>query len=150
MEKYILKIHDKAKELISLLGFNEDPIVTQKEKVFLVRFQLEEPNFLIGRQGETLEALQHVLRLLLNRELELDDRLVVIDINGYREKRTKNIEQRARELVYKVRETGKDVEIPFLNSYERRLVHSVVSAIADVESISEGEGYERKIIIKKK
>jgi spoIIIJ-associated protein len=111
---------------------------------------MEDPGYIIGKQGEALEALQHVLRMILNRELELTDTLIVIDINGYREKRTKGIEQKARELAHKVRTTGKEIELPFLNSFERRVVHSIVSTIADVESESRGEGLERRLVIKPK
>ena len=150
MDDQITTIQNKAIELFDLLGFSEHPIVTQRDRVYNVRFEVREPNYLIGRQGETLDALQHVLRLLINRELDLADRLVIIDVNGYREKKTKNIEKKAKESAYIVRETGRDIEIPFLNSFERRIVHSIISTIADVESVSTGEGNERKIVIKKK
>lgn len=150
MEETIATIQNKAEELFNLLGFSESPIVTQRDRVINVRFEVDEPNYLIGRQGETLDALQHILRLLVNRELDYTDKLVIIDVNGYREKRTKNLEKKAKESAYLVRETGEDIEIPFLNSFERRIVHSIISNIADVESMSVGDGHERKIIIKKK
>lgn len=150
MEDNVGRIQEKAQELFALLGFSETPVVSQSERVYNVRFEVDEPNYLIGRQGETLDALQHVLRLFISREIDLADRLVIIDVNGYREKRTKNLEKKARESAHLVRENGKEIEIPFLNSFERRIVHSIVSTVADVESVSEGDGYERKIIIKKK
>lgn len=146
----ILTISQISRQLLDLLGFDAEPYVSQKENTYLVRFQLDEPNLLIGRQGEALESFQHILRILVSRELKLEHALVVVDINSYRDKKTKGIEQRARELAYKVRSTGKEIEIPNLNSFERRLVHSVIGNIADVESESEGTGLERRVIIKPK
>lgn len=150
MNNNILKVSQISRKILELLGFDAEPYVSNKENTYLVRLQLDDPSLLIGKQGESLDALQHLLRLLIGRELEAEHITVVVDINGYRDKRTKNIEQQARETAYKVRSTGKEAEIPNLNSFERRLVHSVVGNIADVESESHGEGSSRKIVIKLK
>lgn len=150
MEDQGLKIKKTAKKLLESIGFLEEPIVTKRDRIFLVRLQLDDPSLLIGRQGEAMEALQHILRLLINSELDFSDHLIVVDINSYREKRTKNIEQHAREIASKVLETGDEIELPFLNSYERRIVHTIIGTIADVESESRGDGQDRKVVIKPK
>ena len=150
MEDHILKIKENTKRILELIGFSEEPIVTKKEKTYVVRIQLEDPGYLIGKQGESLEALQHLLRILVNKDSDLREDLIIVDVNSYREKKTKGMEQKARELAYKVRSTGKEIELPYLNSFERRIVHSIVGNIADVESESRGIGSERRLVIKPK
>lgn len=148
MEEYFIKIKDKAGEIIEVLGFSSEPIVTKRDNVFFVNFQIEEPMLLIGRNGEALDSLQHVLRLLLFSELEGQN--LVVDINGYRARKTDMLEQRVKEVAEKVRASGIEEELLPMNSYERRVVHTVITDIPDVETESRGERESRRVIIKPK
>lgn len=144
------KIKRHSKELLNKLGFDAEPIVTQQDEIIFVNLQIDSPGLLIGRGGEGLEALQHILRLLISRDEEITTTNVVIDIAGYRDKKIENVKKLAREKAYLVLSTGIAETLPEMSSYERRIAHMVVTNIADVETESVGEGRERKVVIKPK
>jgi len=150
MQEHIEKIKGKAKEVTELLGFSTDVIVVQRDNVISVNLQVDEPAVLIGRGGEGLDSLQHVLRLLLGGITNEIGSILVVDVNGYRGKKAASIEKMAREIAHRVRTSGVPEELPAMNSFERRLVHTLVSTIADVESGSEGDYTNRRVIIRPK
>ena len=104
---------------------------------------------LIGRHGETLEAMQHILRLLVSSETE-EFVPLVLDISGYRATRQKELEGVAKELAEKVKIHGGKEILPQMSSYERRVIHMILSEIEDIVSESEGEEPYRRIVIKPK
>ena len=88
----------------------------------------DDMSLLIGRHGQTLEAIQELTRMVVGRRL--DERVrVIVDVEDYRKRREDRLEERARELAERVRETGREEELEPMNSYERKLVHD---AVADV------------------
>ena len=116
----------------------------------IVNVQCDEPALLIGRGGEGIDAIQHILRSMLRRDLMEKRANVILDIAGYRDKRNDRVQRNARERALQVLSTGIEEILPPMSSYERRLVHMIVKNIADVETESEGEGRERKIVIRPK
>jgi spoIIIJ-associated protein len=144
------KIKKHSKELLRKLGFDAEPIVTQQEEIIFVNLQIDSPGLLIGRGGEGLEALQHILRLLISRDEEIFSTNIIIDIAGYRDKKIESVKKLAHDKAYLVLSTGIEEILPEMSSYERRIVHMVCTNIADIETESTGEGRERKVIIKPK
>jgi len=114
-----------------------------------IDIQTEMSGLLIGRHGETLAALQHLLRLLVAKEQEEFVPLVV-DISGYRAARYQELETLARELAAKVKDSGGQESLPSMSAYERRLVHLVLQDIEGIQSASEGEEPYRRIVIRPK
>lgn len=147
MEKSLI-IKEKASSLLKDIGFEAEVIVTKRGPAFVVNLSAETPALLIGRDGETLQSIQHVLRLMLRSDLERDDALVV-DVNGYKDKKASIIERSAQQAAQRVRESGKPEELGPYNSYERRIIHSAVGNISDVTSESTGEGAKKMVVIKK-
>lgn len=149
MDELLLQIRDKSNGLIELLGFSGEPIVTKRESIYFVNIIVEDsPSYLIGRGGETLEAVQHILRIMLLSDGIPYENKIVIDINGYRNKRTSVLEKKAREIAHRVRTSGKEEVLSPMNSFERRLVHTIISNIADVESESSGERESRRVVVR--
>jgi len=144
------RVKKHSKELLSKLGFEVEPIITQQEEIVFINLQIDNPGLLIGRGGEGLDALQHILRLLVLRDEEITYANIVVDISGYRDKKIENVKKLARDKAYSVLSTGIEEILPEMSSYERRIVHMVVTNIADVETESVGEGRERKVVIKPK
>lgn len=143
----------KVKEIIELvvssLGFEAEFDISERNGAIIVNAQIDEPMLLIGRHGESLEALQHVVKAMVqNNEQEFSP--IVIDINGYKEKRVFSIEKSAHEAVIRVRETGQEYEFPPMNSYERRAVHLIICSHDDIESESTGTRDDRRVKIKPK
>lgn len=145
---------EKAKkhtaELLDKLGFDTDVIGKTRDNVIYINIQTESPALLIGRGGEGLEALQHLVRTLLSSENLEEHRTVVLDIDGYREKKAEFVKKLAQEKAFKVLASGLQEVMDPMSSYERRIVHMVCSNIADVESESIGDGRDRKVVIKPK
>lgn len=104
---------------------------------------------LIGRRGETLQALQHILRLVLSHELE-EFVPIIVDISGYRAGREEEIIREAKELALKVQASGAQEQMAPMTGYERRLVHLALEGVDGIQTESVGEGSERRIVIKKK
>lgn len=144
------KIKKHSKELLRKLGFDAEPIVTQQEEIIFVNLQIDSPGLLIGRGGEGLEALQHILRLLISRDEEIFSTNIIIDIAGYRDKKIENVKKLAHDKACMVLSTGIEETMPTMSSYERRIVHMVCTNIADIETESTGEGRERRVKIKPK
>lgn len=143
-----LLIKDKAKEILNYFCDEKiDPIVTERENAFQIRVRVESAGSLIGKNGETLDAFQQLIRACLVKEIGYKKN-IVLDVNNYREKQVSSLEKDIREAAFKVRESGKSVELRPMNSYERRVAHTLIAQIADVDSESVGEGRERRIVIK--
>ena len=150
MQEKISKIKNKSKEIIAYFGYDADPIVTQRDRVIMVNFRIDDPGHMIGKDGEVLDSLQHILRILLKDDLMEDSGLIVIDINGYRTKKTETLEKRARDIAHKVRVEQIEIELPPMNSFDRRIIHTIVTNIADVETESRGDRQDRRVVIKPK
>jgi len=100
----------------------------------------------IGKHGDTLDALQLLVAIVANRQSELNAR-VVLDAEGYRDRRRRSLEATALEHAARARETQREVVIRDLKAYERRIVHLALRDDPGVETYSEGEGRHRNLVI---
>lgn len=100
---------------------------------------------LVGRDGEVLEALQELARLSVLTSTEHRSRLV-LDIDGFRDARNKELREIAEQAVKKVKESGEDAALAPMSAYERKIVHDIVADLGMV-SESEGEGSRRHIVV---
>ncbi len=101
---------------------------------------------LIGKHGQTLEAIQYIVEKCVNKKSE--DRIrVQVDINGYLQKRKSSLESLALRLAEKSKNNGKPVTVGQMNAYERRIVHLALKDDADVRTQSLGNGLIRKLMI---
>jgi spoIIIJ-associated protein len=103
---------------------------------------------LIGRHGQTLEALQDLVRAAVQRRGEERCR-VMVDVEDYRKRRRSQLEARARESAKRVKRTGKPERMESMNAYERKVVHDAAGEVGGVETGSEGEDPERRVVIRK-
>lgn len=101
---------------------------------------------LIGRRGQTLDALQYLVSLIVNKDRE-DYVRVILDTENYREKRRATLEKLAKRLARKARKTHKDIVLEPMNPYERRIIHSTLQGNPYVSTRSEGDEPFRKVII---
>lgn len=106
----------------------------------------EDMSLLIGRHGQTLEAIQELTRMVVGRRLDQRVR-VIVDVEDYRKRREARLEEHARELAERVRETGREEELEPMNSYERKLVHDAVADVEGVDTESRGVDPERFVVI---
>jgi spoIIIJ-associated protein len=102
---------------------------------------------LIGRHGQTLDAIQELARTAVGRRL--DDRIrVLIDVGDYRKRAEDRLVEHAREVAERVDRTGEEEHLDPMNAYERKLVHDVVAEFDGLESVSEGADPDRFVVIK--
>lgn len=135
------------KKLISALGVESFDIVPEnKDELVVLNVTGDDLGVVIGRRGETLDALQYLTILASNRGEESYCRISV-DCCGYREKRKEALESLAEKTANKVLKTGRRFSLEPMNPYERRIIHSKVSEIEGVSSRSTGEEPYRKVVI---
>ena len=106
----------------------------------------EDLGFVIGRRGDTLDALQYLASLVANRESD-DYYRVTVDIGNYREKREQSLTGLAKKLGNQAARTGKKVSLEPMNPYERRIIHTAVQSIRGVTSWSVGTEPNRYVVI---
>lgn len=114
-----------------------------------IRMELRSDNksgTIIGRRGETLDSIQYLASILVNKDSEDYCRLL-LDSNGYREKRRKTLEQLAEKIARSVLRTGRSTTLEPMNPYERRIIHSRIAEIDGVTSRSVGEDPYRKVVV---
>ena len=102
---------------------------------------------LIGRRGQTLDALQEVARAAVQRRLRSRVRLAV-DVEGYRARRRDSLAEYARDMAQRAKERGTEIELEPMTSYERKVVHDAVAEVEGASSFSEGEEPNRKVVIR--
>ncbi len=142
MEEKIIKIKKSSEDFIAQLGFNGESIVVMDGKTIIVNYQVDDAAMLIGRGGEVLDALQHIMRMLLLKDFEDRDTDLVVDISGYREKKASQLTRKAKDKAYQV--------FPPMSSYERMIIHTACTNIADIETESQGSGRDRRVVIRPK
>jgi len=108
--------------------------------------QGESAALLIGKHGQTLDAIEYLLNRILVREASSAARIEV-DIEGYRARRERDLTAAARRMAEKVRQTGKPATVDLMNPRERRIVHMALRDEGGVTSRSQGDGFLRKLVI---
>jgi spoIIIJ-associated protein len=107
----------------------------------------EDLGVLIGRRGQTLDALQELTRTAVQRRLRARVRLLV-DVEGYRARRRESLADYARAMARRALERGTEIELEAMNAYERKIVHDAIAEVAGASSYSEGEEPDRKVIVR--
>lgn len=127
-------------EVKSTIDYNEE------SRTMNIDFSGEEMGILIGKRGQTLDSLQYLVSLVVNKESDSYIK-VKVDTEDYRERRKATLENLAKNLSYKVKRTRRPVTLEPMNPYERRIIHSALQNDRYVETHSEGEEPYRKVVI---
>lgn len=107
----------------------------------------EDMGLLIGRHGQTLEALQELTRVVVGQRTGMRARIVV-DIEDYKRRQRSRLEARVREVAARVARSHQEEELEPMNPFERKLVHDAVAAVPGVQTASRGEEPERRVVIR--
>lgn len=106
----------------------------------------DEMGVLIGKRGQTLDSIQYLLSLVVNKDTE-DYIRVKVDTEDYRKRRKETLENLARNIAYKVKRTKRSVSLEPMNPYERRIIHSALQNDKYVTTHSEGEEPFRRVVV---
>lgn len=139
---------DYLQELFEAMGIQTKCDIKLDEENNRMDIDLSGENMgiLIGKRGQTLDALQYLISLFVNKNSENYIK-VQLDTEDYRERRKKTLENLARNIAYKVKRTRKSVSLEPMNPYERRIIHSALQNDKYVCTKSEGEDPYRKVVI---
>lgn len=120
------------------------------EEEVTVEIQGQDVGHVIGRHGATLDAMQLLVAVIINKDRQQRPVRIILDAEGYRDRRRQMLERMAHTHAAKAKEAGKEIVIPDLKPYERRIIHLALKDDPDVETYSEGEGEDRHIVISPK
>jgi spoIIIJ-associated protein len=119
------------------------------DECYYIEVKGEDARMVIGKRGQTLDSLQYLTNLVTNKDQEVYKR-VVIDVEGYRSRREKTLEQLAVKMAKKALRSDREVRLEPMNPYERKVIHSTLQAVDGLSTRSEGEEPYRRVIIEKK
>lgn len=140
------------KQMIEDMGIDCD--IESRTEGNMIKFNImcsEESDIgiIIGKRGETLDSLQYIVNLVTNRNADTYIR-VILDCNQYRSKRERSLQKLARRLADKAIQTGRDIKLEPMNPYERRIIHTYLQNDENVNTFSQGNEPNRRVIIKRK
>jgi len=120
-----------------------------RDKQIYLKMYSNNNSILIGKNGQTLEALQNIIKNVVNKTVGIYP-LIILDVEDYKEKQVKRIERFAKDAAREVAKTKIEVKLDNMNSYERRIVHNVLTDFKGIYTVSEGEEPNRSVVIKPK
>lgn len=152
----IKEVENRAKvflhDVFESMNLGEVEITSEYNKTdgsLEVDFEGQDMGILIGKRGQTLDSLQYLTSLVVNKGKSNYIR-VKLDTEDYRKRRKETLENLARGIAYKVKKTRKTVELEPMNPYERRIIHSALQGNKFVETVSKGEEPYRHVVVKLK
>ena len=130
--------------------FDEIEIVESEVHPTLL-IKTSDSGILIGNNGESLRALNHLIKKIVERKLPGEERLqFLLDVNGYHEKKMDTLKNQAKILAERARMFKSNVEMTPMNAYERMIIHATFVDDNDIDTESEGEGKMRRVVLKYK
>jgi spoIIIJ-associated protein len=142
-----------AEELLQLAEVDAKVFVevtkTDKETIYTVKVETESAGLLIGNKGETLNSIQSVLAMMLKQKTG-EWVKVLVDIGDWREKQEDYLKNLAQQVAIRARETGQPQPLYNLNGAQRRIIHMELANETDLVTESEGEGFERYLVVRAK
>lgn len=145
-------IKEKIILLLEHLGVDFDKVevsYNEEKEIYRVNIESDEPSLLIGHHGETIGAIQHLLKVLLWKDGG-EEFNISVDVDNYRQRQEENVIDLIKKKIDAVRETNREQKFPPMSPYFRRLVHLYISEHNDLETESQGDGDHRYVIIRLK
>ena len=105
--------------------------------------------FMIGKEGETLRSLNHLIQKILEKDFTEDGvKNILIDVNGYQKKKFENLKNMAHMMAERAKYFKSNIEIDPMPAFERRIIHLFLEGDKEIKTESEGEGVNRRVVIK--
>lgn len=145
----ITEIKDMVTEITKLMGLTVNLEVRRREDNITIKIFSDHNAVLIGRNGAVIEALQTIVRQIIHGYTK-EYISIILDVENYKDKRNRNIEFLAKKVAREVRDTKVEAKLDSMNSYERRIVHSILADNKYVYTESVGEEPNRCVVIKPK
>lgn len=143
-------VAESIREIIEKLQVPATIEVSRQDDIFSVDIDSEDSSLLIGKHGVNLESLQFILAVRLKTLTSSDDFEIYVDVGGWRKKKDEKLKQIALDAAQRVAAENEPQSIYNLKNSERRVIHVALANHPNVETVSEGEGENRHIIIRPK
>ena len=148
-DEIISSIKEFLKELGQKMNLDIKSEIKIQDNIISIVIVSDNNNILIGKDGKTMNAINILLRQIYGN-LNVFGLKISLDVSDYKAKKIKNLEREVKKICKEVLNTKVDVKLDPMNSYERRIVHSIVGDYDNLSSISEGEEPNRYTVIKYK
>ena len=144
------KVQEKVEELLSLMGTKAKATVKEEEDVVNVDIETaEEAGLLIGRHGDTLNAVQTIIGMIYRQE-NGEWKRISVNVGDWREKQEEYLNEMAKVTAERAKQTGEPQNLYNLSPSQRRIIHIALSEDDEIETESLGEGEERYLVVKSK
>lgn len=143
-------VAENVKEIIEKLGVSATAEISKEGDTYFVDIESEDSALLIGKYGSNLESLQFILAVRVKQYTGEEDFELFVDVANWRRQKEEKITKMAKNVAEKVIDTGKEELLYNLKPSERRVIHTVLTDDPKVETLSEGEGEDRYLIVKPK
>lgn len=140
-------LKEKLSELLENMGIESQFETSVRDEQINIKMYSDKNNILIGKNGQTLMAIQTVLRQMVHNEIGMYP-YILLDVENYKEKKIGNLERTAKRIAKEVQKTKIDVSLDSMNSYERRIIHNALTKFKNISTTSEGEEPNRHIVIR--
>jgi spoIIIJ-associated protein len=142
------KAIDFLQGVLERMGISADIDVKEEQDKIVLEIQTSNADVIIGRKGQVVDALQHLVGKVVYRERNGEKgKPFVVDSGGYRDKHVEKLQQLAQRMAEKALKSGTIVELSPMSPHDRRIVHMAIAAIPGLSSRSEGEGDDRHILV---
>lgn len=140
-------INNYLKEVTDKMGLKTKINVTEEDEIFKVKMSSNNNPILIGKEGRTLTSLQNLLRQTIRNNIKMNIK-VNLDASNYKVKQEKNFEYEVKKIINEVMNSKTETKLDSMNSYKRRIVHTIASNYYNIETESFGEEPNRYTIIR--
>ena len=146
-KELVIYIKEYLEELLTNMGLTVNFETKLRENVIYIKIYSNNNPILIGKGGNTLKALEHLVKQKVSTEFNIHP-LINLDVENYREKQEKRLERLAKNLAKEVVKTNVEVHLENMNAYDRRIIHNALTNFKGVITSSTGEEPERHVVIK--
>lgn len=146
----ILETKKFLSEVLEQMNVKAEINIEESNDVVKINLTGPKMGTIIGYRGETLDSLQYLTSLVVNKAKEDKYKRVILDTENYRQKREETLKRLANKIAYKVRKSGRVLKLEPMNPYERRVIHSELQNNDFVKTFSEGEEPYRRVVVELK
>lgn len=134
-------------DILVKMGITSEIVINEKKDRVDINIVSEDVGAIIGYRGETLDAIQYLTSLVINKNRDESYKRVMLDAGDYRSKRAETLKKLALKMAYKVKKYGRPLKFEPMNPYERRIIHSALQSDKTISTYSEGKEPFRRVVV---
>lgn len=147
---YVNEARTFLENVLETMDIKAEIVIKEEDDVINITLSGDKMGVIIGYRGETLDSLQYLTSLVVNKQHDIPYKRIVLDTENYRNKREETLRRLADKTAYKVKKSGRPFKLEPMNPYERRIIHAALQGDSSIHTYSEGEEPYRRIVVEKK